>query len=60
MPVPKKKTSKSRRDKRRTHDSLKPPSTSTCPSCYEVKPPHQACPHCGVYKNREVLEIKEI
>ncbi|MCK9331317.1 MAG: 50S ribosomal protein L32, partial [Candidatus Cloacimonetes bacterium] len=30
MPVPKRRTSKSRRDKRRTHDSLTAPTRMNC------------------------------
>lgn len=60
MPVPKKKTSKSKRDKRRSHDHLRLPSLSICPQCHEAKFPHQVCRHCGTYKGKEVLEIKEV
>lgn len=59
MPVPKKKTSRSKRGMRRSHDSLKPPGLSTCPNCQEVKPPHQVCPHCGTYGDREVIAVEE-
>ncbi|HEY5537665.1 MAG TPA: 50S ribosomal protein L32, partial [Acetobacterium sp.] len=37
MAVPKRKTSKSRRDKRRTHYKLTVPGMSTCPKCGEIK-----------------------
>ncbi|PLX98957.1 MAG: 50S ribosomal protein L32 [Desulfuromonas sp.] len=55
MAVPKKKTSKSRRDMRRSHDALTPAGMSTCPQCKELKPPHRACAACGTYKGKEVL-----
>jgi len=32
---------------------------SECPNCHEHKMPHRACPKCGFYKEREVLEVKE-
>ncbi len=59
MAVPKKKTSKSNRDMRRSHDSLTPAGMSVCPQCSEHKPPHRACPSCGTYKGKEVLGTDE-
>jgi len=56
--LPKRKTSKARRDKRRSHKSLTPPTLVNCPQCSSPKPPHQVCPVCGTYKGREVIEIK--
>ena len=58
MAVPKKKTSKARRDKRRAHDFLTAPSLSECPNCHEPKMPHRVCPHCGHYKGKEVIDVK--
>ncbi len=60
MAVPKRKTSKSRRDKRRTHYKLIAPNVVECPHCHEPKLPHRVCPHCGKYKGEEVIEVKEI
>ena len=59
MPNPKRRHSKARRDKRRTHDALTTVSLSSCPNCHEKKLPHRACPHCGQYKGREVIEVAE-
>lgn len=59
MAVPKKKTSKSKRDMRRAHDSLTPSGMSACPQCNELKPPHRACPSCGTYKGKNVLGNEE-
>ncbi len=59
MPVPKRKTSKSKRDKRRTHQKIDGPNLSTCPECGEAILPHHACPSCGVYKGREAIEPEE-
>lgn len=60
MPVPKRRTSKSKRNKRRSHDRLSMPALSVCPQCNEAKLPHQVCPHCGIYKGKEVLIIEEV
>ena len=59
MAVPKRKTSKSKRDKRRTHKKIKGPNLSTCLQCGESKLPHYACPSCGTYKGRSVIEGEE-
>ncbi len=57
-PVPKKRTSKARRDSRRAHDNLSAPSLTACAQCGEMKLSHTVCPHCGSYKGRDVLDIE--
>ena len=59
MAVPKRKTSKSRRDKRRTHQKTDAPAIATCAECGEAKLPHHACPNCGAYKGRTAVEVEE-
>ena len=59
MAVPKRKTSKSKRDKRRTHDNINGPELMACPECGEAKLPHHACLECGDYKGRNVLDKEE-
>ncbi len=59
MAVPKRKKSKSKRDMRRTHQKTDGPNLSTCPECGEAKLPHHACPACGYYKGRKVIETEE-
>jgi large subunit ribosomal protein L32 len=54
MPVPKRKTSKSRAAKRRTHQKTESPNLSACSQCGEAKLPHNACPSCGDYRGRSV------
>ena len=58
MATPKKKTSKSRRDMRRSHDALGANSYMECTNCDELKRPHNVCPKCGHYDNREVVAQK--
>ena len=59
MAHPKRKHTKTRRDKRRTHDKLQVPNLSNCPQCQQPKPPHRVCLHCGHYKGLEIIEIPE-
>ncbi|HXC34020.1 MAG: 50S ribosomal protein L32 [Candidatus Acidiferrales bacterium] len=56
MPNPKRRHSHARKNKRRAHDFLTPLSLAECPNCHEKKLPHNACPHCGFYKGREVID----
>ena len=57
MPNPKRRHSKRRTSNRRAHDHLVAPARINCPNCKESKSPHRACPHCGYYKGREVVEV---
>ncbi len=59
MPNPRRRHSKTRRDKRRTGDALAVPNLVACPKCHEPKPAHQVCPACGTYDGREVIKVKE-
>ena len=59
MAVPKAKTTKSRRDMRRSHHALVAPPRSNCPQCGEAKPPHRVCANCGTYRGREVIRTDE-
>ena len=56
--LPKRKTSKARKGKRRGHISLTPPPLGYCPQCHSPKLPHHVCLTCGSYADREVIEIK--
>jgi len=58
-PLPKRKVSKTRRNKRRSHDHLTLSHLVVCPECGEYKPAHRVCPHCGTYKGREVIAQTE-
>ncbi|HBG76554.1 50S ribosomal protein L32 [Eubacteriales bacterium mix99] len=59
MAVPKKKTSKARRDKRRAHWKLSAPEIVTCPQCGEPKLSHRICKHCGYYDEKQVIKEAE-
>jgi large subunit ribosomal protein L32 len=58
MPNPKRRHSKRRTSSRRAHDHLKPYSLAECPHCHEKKLPHRACPKCGYYHGREVIDTE--
>ncbi|MGH9446422.1 MAG: 50S ribosomal protein L32 [Terriglobia bacterium] len=59
MANPKRRHSQARKNRRRAHDGLSRPGVSECPHCHESKLPHQACPHCGYYRGREAILVKE-
>ena len=59
MAVPKKKTSKARRDKRRATHSLSAPVLAYCPHCHSPVRPHHVCATCGQYRGREVEPMTE-
>jgi large subunit ribosomal protein L32 len=59
MAVPKRKTSKARRDKRRSsHWKLETPGLVKCSKCGELRLPHRVCKACGTYNGREVIKIE--
>jgi len=55
MAVPKKKTSKSRRDQRRAHDALSQIMVTECQNCGEKKRPHHICDGCGFYNGKQII-----
>ena len=58
MAVPKRKTSPSKRNMRRSHDALKATQHQECPNCGELRLPHNVCQSCGHYKGREILKTE--
>jgi len=59
MGVPKKRTSRQKRDQRRAHWNAVATNVSACPKCGEPILPHRACPKCGEYKGRAVQKGAE-
>lgn len=55
MAVPKRKMSKSRRDKRRANWKLTIPGMVECPQCHQMKLPHRVCSECGHYNGKVVV-----
>ena len=50
MAVPQNRTTKSRRNMRRSHDALVAGNPQECSNCGELKRPHMVCSHCGYYR----------
>ncbi len=59
MAVPKRRTSKSKKNMRRTHKKHDAPQFTVCPECGEAKMPHRVCPSCGMYKGKQVIEEED-
>jgi large subunit ribosomal protein L32 len=61
MGVPKKRTSKMRRDRRRAgNNSLKAAvQTIACSNCGAAVLPHRVCPACGFYGGKQRIVIAE-
>ena len=56
MAHPKRKISKTRRDKRRTHYKATPATTTVCSNCGASVVYHRVCPECGYYRGKQVVE----
>ncbi len=56
MAHPKRKTSKTRRDKRRSHHKLDDVTLVECPNCGTAHRRHRACGECGYYRGRQVIK----
>jgi large subunit ribosomal protein L32 len=59
MAHPKRKTSKQRRDKRRTHYKATEPTVASCSNCGASHEYHRVCPECGYYKGQLAVD-KEV
>ncbi len=59
MAVPFRRTSKTRKNMRRTHYTIAESTTTKCPKCGESIKPHRVCTKCGTYKNKEIIASVE-
>ena len=59
MAHPKHKISKTRRDKRRTHDKATAATLASCPNCGATHEYHRVCPSCGQYRGKQAIEKQE-
>jgi large subunit ribosomal protein L32 len=55
MAVPKRRHSRSRRNKRRAHDALKRVQLVRCSNCASPIKPHHICASCGYYRGRQMI-----
>lgn len=57
MAVPKRRVSKTRRDKRRSSVwKIDAPELVKCSNCGELKRPHRICPDCGYYNGKQIIK----
>jgi large subunit ribosomal protein L32 len=56
--VPKRKTSKQRRDTRRATHAIDATRMGRCPRCSSPVRTHHVCGVCGYYRGRPVVEIE--
>jgi len=54
--LPKRKISKGRRNRRRSHDALPRLHLVPCPHCHELHVPYRVCPSCGTYRGVKYIE----
>lgn len=59
MQAPKRKTSKSKRNMRRSHHALKTTQPTSCQQCGASVAPHTVCAECGYYRGRQLLGVAE-
>jgi large subunit ribosomal protein L32 len=60
MAVPKRRTSKSKQKMRRGANRWRAPQLKTCPECGSRVLGHIACPSCGHYRERQVLDVEVV
>ena len=59
MAVPKRRTSKSKKRKRRNHYRAAPIAVQACPRCGDPKRPHRVCLSCGYYAGAKRVEVED-
>jgi len=55
MPVPKRKRSRARRDKRFANKAMKIQAITACANCQAALATHTACKQCGFYKGVKIM-----
>ena len=59
MAHPRRRQSKTRTRKRRTHDGAVAPTLAVCPNCGAFYVYHTVCGACGYYRGKVAIENKE-
>ena len=57
MAVPKKRTTVSKRNHRRSHHARSAVGLSACPKCNQPVPNHTTCQNCGTYRGRTTIDV---
>lgn len=57
MAVPKRRLSHSKTRTRRSHHGRTAMKFAVCSNCKSPIPGHTACPNCGMYKGRQVVDV---
>jgi len=55
--VPKRKTSRQRRDTRRATHAIGAARIGRCPRCQQPVLPHTVCRNCGHYRGQKYLDV---
>ncbi|MBQ7634223.1 MAG: 50S ribosomal protein L32 [Bacteroidaceae bacterium] len=58
MAHPKRRQSKTRTRKRRTHDNAPMPTLTLCPNCGGWHIRHSVCPNCGQYRGKQAIVME--
>lgn len=59
MAHPKRKTSKARKNKRRSHHALSDTPLAECSNCGAMHRYHHVCMECGYYRGRQVINVSK-
>lgn len=54
-PLPKRRRSRARQNKRMAHTAKPKILTAQCPDCNSRRVSHRVCPSCGMYNGRQVI-----
>lgn len=57
MSIPKRRRTKSSRNRRRSHLALEKRVFLACQKCGQTVLPHHVCENCGFYRGREVVNV---
>ena len=60
MAHPKRRQSKTRKAKRRTHDKAVAPTLAICLNCGACHIYHPVCPKCGYYRGKIAIVMDEV
>jgi large subunit ribosomal protein L32 len=57
--LPKRKVSRGRRDRRRTHQFVTVPDLVPCPNCGKMMRAHRVCMNCGEYQDKQIFVMED-